>query len=448
MSEETKVKTKNNKRLLVIITAIILLLAIICGGIYYYKTYLEARSTFKRAIDSSIKAYQEGIEKDQYKTVDAKIGANLQLELEDNSDENAKIVDFINALDVELNLQMDRENKKLVAKLDSKYENDNLLNADMYVDVENKKLYMYLKDIFDKYLENDIEDEIDEDVIELFNKTYTDENKENLKKASKIIGKELKNIIKKENCSRNKEEITINNEKENVNKNTISITYAQLLNEFETIGTNLKNNKEFISCFEKQDEVDEYLDNLIEDIKTEKEYSYDNVNIEISIYTTGILQKFVKLDMQVQEDEQTVKMEINKKDEQNYEYIYTNTYGEMIKLDIKKLQDNKYSGVIEANISNVDKIIINLDISFKLNEEIDKIDTTNVINVKDITEEDANTIIENFKKTKLYETVNKISGGIFENILANRNKLDEQEDEEWEEDYDDYIEDSDSDEIM
>lgn len=449
MNEETKVKTKSKKGLVAIIIAVILLIAIICGGIYYYKVYSETDVIFKRAIDNSIKAYQEEIQEEEYKTINTKIGANFKLELDEDNDEEAKIIDFINALNVELNVQMDRENKQIVAKLDSKYENDNLLNADVFVDVEDKKMYMYLKDIFNKYIETDIEDEIDEDVTNIFNSIYANEDKENLIKASKIIGEELKNIIKKENCNREKVEITINNEKKNVNKNKISMTYEQLLDEFETICTNLKNNQEFINCYKEKEEVEKFLEELIEKIQDEKEYDYEDVNVEISLYTTGMLQKFVKLDMLVQENEELVKLEITKKDEKSYEFKFIHNDEDLIKLDVKKINDNEFSSIVEANIPDTGKITMDFDISCKLNEEIDRIDTTNIVKVEDIAEEDVNTILENFGKTKLYELIDEMSGGIFGNALMNKSQLDEeyrQEDkqvQEWLDNYDEAMQDYD-----
>lgn len=455
MNEETKVKTKNTKGLIAIIIAIILLIAIIGGAIYYLSICSKTETILKKAIDNSINAYQKAIQEDEYETIDTKIGADLKLDIEEDNDEYTKVVDFINALDLQLNVQMDRENKQVVAKLESNYENDELLNADAYIDVEDGTLYMYLKDMFDKSIEFDIKDQIDEmgeDVTEMFSKTYTKENKENLKKSSEIIKNELKNIVKTEYCSNEKEEITINGQNTKVTKNTISMTYEQLSDELIKLFTNLKDNQEFINCYENKEEVTDYLDELIKDLEHQKD-SYEDTIINISLYTTGIMQKFVKLDIQVEDDSKNVaKVEIIKNSQDNYDFIASDEENkEIVKLNIKSINSNESTCTIEINVPDTGKMTLNLNISYKINEAIDQIDTRNSIKEEDLTDEDRETLMNNFSESKLYEVMSELMGELYggynSSVLPDLNEQNEEiqrQMEEYENNVNRMLEDTDS----
>lgn len=407
MEEENKTviteekTTKSKKGLVAIIIAAIILLAIAAGAIYYFMVYTKSENVLKRVVGKSIESYETSMEESEYNTIKTKIGTNIKITPNEENDETKEAIDFINNLDVALNFQMDKKQKQVVAKIESKYENENLLNMDLYVDAEKKETYMYLKDFFDKYIETEVDDESYETIEKIFENNYTQEQKGNLKKAYKIIAAEFKNTIKTEYCSSEKTD--------NGTKNTISMTYKQLSDELKTVFTNLKDNEEFINCYENPDEVKETLEDAIE--KLQEEDTIDNANIKISVYTTGILQNIEKVDFEVQSEGEKVAIEVTKKDEENYE-LKISANGETIKGNIKiQKQDDKNSKLkIEMDIPEFGKVEVNLDISCELNAEIDQADTSNIIAPDEITESDYNTILKNLEKTKLYELINKYSG--------------------------------------
>lgn len=429
MNEERKSK----KGLISILIVAIILIAIICGAIYYFMVYSKTEEIFKRIIDSSINSYHTS-EEEEYKTITTKLGANVQVDLEEDNEEVKKIVDMINALDIELDLQMDRENKKMLAKLESNYENEDLLDADLYLDAEKEKLYIGLKDIFDKYIETDIEGEMDESLTEIFEVANTKGSKANIKKSNKILSNELKNVIKTEYCSSEKEEITINNKKMNATKNTISMTLEQFYNEFSTICSNLKNNQEFLNCYEKPDEIKTSIEDILETLEEGKDsISNEDAIIKISVYTTGITHKIVQIDMEVQEDNETIKISITKIDDKNYELkVFEPEVNEIIKANIKQINDETANCIVEVNMEDVGKIVLNLDMSYKINEEIEKFDEGNTIREEDMTQQDYMDIMENFTKSKLYEVINELSGNSLEKMLlggSSQSNLFDDEDE-------------------
>ncbi len=413
-------QTKNNKGkgLVAILISVILLIIIAIGAIYYFKVYTNTEQIYKRLIDSSMKSYQETAQKEEYKTINAKIGANIEVDLEYNDEQTKKIVDLINALDIALNVQMDREDKKMLVKLESNYENDGLINANLYADVDKQKMYMNIEEIFDKYLEIDMDEETSKSLTEIFEITYTNEDKENSEKAINIMKEELKKVIKTEYCSKEKEEITIKDKKVKTSRNIISMTYEQLSEELITILTNLKDNQEYINCYKNPNDIEKTFEQLIENLESEK-YSYKDLNVRFSIYTTGITQKVVKMDLEIEDEYEKIKLEINPIDKNNYEILLidVNKNETIIKANIKSISDSESNCVIELNIPDLGKATLNLDISCTLNEEMEQFDNNNTMKIEELTEEESMKMLEKFTHTKLYEIINEFSGGLLNNTI-------------------------------
>lgn len=424
-TNETKAKTgtKKKKGLVGIIIAIILLLAIIAGVVYYFVIYTKPEEIFKRGLGRTIQSYQKSIKEEDYKTINTKIGADVEITPENNIDESSKeIIDFINALDIALNVQMNKEEKQVVTKIESNYEDESLLNISAYIDVDKEKTYIYFKDLYNKYIEADVDDEGYESLREIFENTYTKEKQANLNKALGIIKKEVKDIAKKEYCSSQKQEITVNNKTVKANKNTISMTYEQLSKELEELFTDLKNNEEFINCYEDPEEVSENLEDIIENIKKEED-SYKNTNIKISLYTTGMLQNIVKCDIEIEEKE-TLIIEITKNDKENCGFRISSTDEDTTisgNINIKNINDKTSNMKIEIDVPELGKVALNINVNYQINEEIEKVDTKNTIKQDEMTEDDYNEILKKFQKTKLYELINEVSGGVLQDGTATKN---------------------------
>lgn len=320
MEEEVKQKKSKSKGIIAII--VIILLMLIAGIIYYCVSYTGTEALYKRIIGKTVNSYQKSIIENDYNSLDTTVGLGVEINPKETDEDIEKILDLVNSLRLELNTQIDKEQEMMNVKLNvsTVNENDDLLNAEVYMDVKDEKIYVNLKEFFDKYIETETTDGTFEELKDVFENMYTKDQKDSVKKSSDIIEKEIKGIIKEEYCSSEKQEITIDGKKVNSTKNTISMTVDQLINELLTVLNNLKNNEQFINCYKDKEEVKDILNEYIEELESEKDL-YENDSIRISVYSTGLLQKVVKADIEMKEDDEVVAtVEVTQKDKENYEF--------------------------------------------------------------------------------------------------------------------------------
>lgn len=450
--EEEKIKTENQtskkskKGLVAVIICLIILLAVAAGAAYYFLVYTKPETTFKKIIGEAVDSYESSIEESEFKTLETKIGANVQIKLEQADKNVQKIIDLINDLDVSVDVQMDKEEKQVVAKLGSTYKNKDLLNVDAYINSEEENSYVYFKDFFDKYIEVDMNDDSTyESLNEAFSNMYTNNQKINTKKAMSIIKKQLKNVVKSEYCNSSKETITVNGKSVKATKNTITMTGEQLKEEYITVINNLKDDKQFTECYENPNEIIEALEEM-EDALEDGSISFNkNSKIEISVYTTGLTQEVVKTDITVKENSEEIVVEVTKVDEENYEFKMSSKQENMNitgNINIKEESDDNCKIKIEMNIPNVGEITVNLESETKKNGKIDKVDEDKTISQDELTEEDYEQILEKFQKSQLYEVINEFSNGA---LTKNLTSLIDEDSDDDDDEYDTYLNDDDDD---
>lgn len=442
---EEEVKQKKSKKIGIIAVIAVILLVLIAGTIYYCVAYTGTENLFKRIIGKTVNSYQESIIGNDYNTLDTILGVNVEVSPKETNEDTDKIVDLINSLKFELNTQIDKEQEKMNVKLNASKvnENDDLLNAEVFMDVKDEKAYLYLKDFFDKYIEVEETEGTFDSLSEAFENMYSKDQKDNVKKTSNIIGNEVKGIVKEEYCSSEKQEITINGKKVKATKNTITMTIDQVINELLTVCNNLKNNEEFINCYEDKEEIKNILDEYIEELEYEQGY-YEEDSIKISIYTTGITRKVVKVDIEMleEDDELFGIIEVTKQDEENYDFDIKIEEEKITgTIQISEKDKNSMTGKIQINIPEFGKVTVNMDINNKFDTVIDTVDADNVINAEEMTEDDAMEILDKFQESKLYDLINEVSGGMLDMYFNNSNEPSDrglafEEEEEGLEDYD------------
>lgn len=420
---------KGKEKTILLLIAILLVLAIVIGGIYYFIIGNKPDKMYKKLVGNTIDSYTNEMTNMDYKT--AKTGLKLDANIDvDGLDKN--IVDLINKIDLDIDVQMDNENKKFLMNLKADYDKDDLLDVQMYSDVEKEKTYMQLENLFNKPIEVE---ELDNEFYTYFkealeNQKMTSEQKKSLQKAMKIVKKELMNVIKVEYCEATKEEINVNGKKVNTTKNTIKMNQKQLKNEIITVLTNLKDNGEFINCFEDKEEVSQSLENLIEQMEMMNEN--DKSTIEIAVYTSGLMQKIEKFEFILAEEtsRQTVTVSATKTDKnayflemlQNEQAICTGT------LHIEEKSKNEGKVQLEIDIPNAGKIKLGIEYRQKFNENIDEVDVANSVKTNELTSEDQQTVMENLQKSKLYELIESFSGGNVLGLMGNDTDDDDNED--------------------
>ncbi|MGN1297600.1 MAG: hypothetical protein ACI4VH_04150 [Clostridia bacterium] len=416
-------KKKGKKGLIaLLIFIIILVIAVVAGLTYYFSFYMRPDQVYKRLVESTIDSYTTKIKDLDYTT--SKTSLKLDVDIDTDIDEiDEDVLDLINKTDIKVEAQTDNENKKIVVNLESDYDDEDLLNLQMYSDIDGEKTYIQLKDLLNKYIEvEDVDDEFYSLVGEaLENQKMTKEEKVSLEKAMNILKKEVVATIKPEYCSSQKEDITINGKNISATKNTIKMNQEQFRNELTTVIKNLKDNEEFLNCFEEKDEIAEGLEELVDDL--EDLDTDDKSTIEISIYTQGLVPQVVKVSGIVYDEEtdETITMSVTQTEKNTYSIeVSTSEDDEVLTgtFNIEKKSDEEGTLKFGFDIPEFGKVTLNMEYSQKFNEAIDEVDVKNSVKADDLTQSDQQTLMKNLQNSKLYELIENFSGNSSESILG------------------------------
>lgn len=409
VSSQPAPKKKGKGGIVFAIIVILLLLVVTAGLTYYFMYYTRPEQIYKRLISSNMNQYTSKLKDADYKTVKSsvKLGFNVK---SDNNEVDQNVLNIINKTNIELNTQIDTENKKIIADLNSKYNNEDLLNVQMYSNVNDKKTYIYLKDLLNKYIELDMNQtqiSNETDYYSTLNDTLEfQDSKKSAEKAAKILRKELLKTVKTEYCSSSKEDIQINDKKVKVTKNTLKMTGTQFENELKTVLNNLKNNEEFVSCFKDKDlfrkDVDEFLKAI------DKEPIDESSIIEINIYTQGLMNRVVKVSALVVDDDEEVSLDVTRIEDDIYAFEVKSSEEEKTlngSIYIEKHNDNEGKIVLEFNVEDFGKVALNIDYTTSYNEPIENVNVMNSVKSNELTFADQRTLYTNLQKSKLYEVI-------------------------------------------
>lgn len=374
---EANNKQMDKKFLISIIGVVTLLIIVISIGSYYLISMNSPVFTYQSIISDMVESIYNLTESDdKFKTT---MGMNLNLKLEEDLiDED--ILDLINNTNLEIEVQYDRENEKAVLKLDSKYGKDTLLKGSAYLNNKDNELYLYSKDIFDKYIKIEI------DELEVFDELFKSLSKgqqKNAKKSKKILISELKSIITKDDCY--KED----------GYHILKISGEELINRLEKVVENLKNNKEFLSCFENEDTIKDALDNIT--------FTYSN-DIEVKYFIKKTMfNKIEEVKMEAEDIKAVLSVE---KENIKYNVEYN---GEKVLDGIIENTNSKNENTMKLtmNITDLGKLVLNINTSYTTKFDMDTISNSKVISIEDLSDSDMNKIKDNLENSKLYDLVSK-----------------------------------------
>lgn len=156
--------------------------------------------------------------------------------------------------------------------------------------------------------------------------------------------------------------------------------------------TTLKNDKDFIKALNNNLSKDEQIkesdfDDAIASVK-EGEFSDE---ITLSIYTTGLLSKFVQFDLTSGSDVLTI---LEEKD--GYTLKATEDGKDLFTANVTVTGDmSNYKSVVNVEVPQLFTAKINLEGSTKYNEKIDKLDVSNSVDYQSLTDQDMATIYQN-----------------------------------------------------
>ena len=347
------------------IFGIIILILLLASGIYYYLV-IDNPKTILKTYFNSIPSL-DNINYPKY------IEYSLKVNVDSNNKENEALCDLLNKLILNIKSNNSEEYNSYIFNLG--YEDKVLPNIKLQTKNNENKMYLLLEDIYDKTIELDLNNEEYKDI----NKLDKDDIKKEFNNIYDILKEEIKNILEKEEYSKKIEKL----DKKIVRKYTINISKDTLTNTFN----NLLNNKDFITSYtritnQNEEKVTKEIKNIINNL----------TDIDFSIYQELINKNIIKYEITFDNEIITMTYSNN---------MYTFNYKE----DDKVI----YTGTItiDRNDSNIttyfnttyitDKENIKTNIVIKTSDtlNIELFDTTNSININDISDKEMNNILNN-----------------------------------------------------
>lgn len=356
-----------NKKLIPILVGIILILISIAGFIFY-KT-ISSKNIFKVIVDNSFNYLENSFV--EYESAKGTFSLKASGNSKDTS--TNKAFELINKIDLSGSYGIDYENKIINLDIKSNYDSQKLVNANIYMESGNS--YIYLEDIYDKYIKVPIND---------YDSLFTNmDKKEDYKIVLNSVHNAINNSLKDEYFT--KEKVTVDGKK--VNKNTLKLNKNTYTTIKKDIVNSLLNDNKFLDSYSKisAKDVNEIKENL-NDVLVEDD---DFEEMDLSIYTKGINFEFVRFEISNASNQIIIS---SNDDIYNFEYFEDEQviYDGSIKVDIGS-NDVTYNISLndkEENIST-DFTIKN---SVEYNKKVTQMDVSNSVNLDDITNKEMNEI--------------------------------------------------------
>lgn len=349
-------------------------LALVVGAVLAFYFFVYSKPTFLFKSSLSVLRNQlnaENVENNEPMQVDFSFQTNIN-----TTDETLKpMFDNINKLYLETSIYLDLGNKIEFMKLNSKYKDQDFINAEMFVEKENA--FVKLDKIYDKYikvvLEEDIfkEDEGSKDVIIV---------------ADGLLAA-IENSLEEQYFTKVEKTVSLNNVVKKVNANTLVINNENIVPFLTSIINELKANNEFLEAFARMEEMEKAdvvsgLDSALSDMKSSADM-VGEVNYQISFYTEGFMNNLVGMGVSVDGEAYDVYFT-----EDTLSVLTTKESSTELLLDATKNQDkynvNLYLG--EDKLSFVLGLKVNEKPSFT------KPDVTNAVEAEKLTQDEVGQI--------------------------------------------------------
>ena len=343
---------------------------------------------------------------------------------------NTNIAGFedLNGMNFNITTGMDYKNKKLEMGLSYLEDNNKILDVLMYV--LDKNAYAVLKDIYSNPIKINTEDI---DLDEILNNKLSAEDTE-------FIAKEFKNILIESldmnDFKKSSDTITLNGSETKVNKISYVLDDAKakkLINNI--IDNTLKNNELINKLAEITGEDAETLKQGLKDSKIESDNILNGKTINFSIYTKGVKDDFVGMDIELPEnsnikirknnDNTTVSANISGvsimltiKEESTEKAtidMKINVAGEEITgtaaIENKEIDEKNSESKMTMSITYQEQTVgLTLNMKQQIGADIANVDITNAKAMEELTEEEMTQIeqiiMEKLMNSKLYNLIN------------------------------------------
>lgn len=424
--EENK---KSSKMPIIILVAILVVLLV--GGIVCITINNKPKKIFTKAINSYLNELEE-TETEDIKTMNVTMGLGVNINSED--EEIAKDAEYINKAKFTVNAQMDLEQEKELVKLGVDYDNDKVLDAKISYKNQENNIYAKVEDLFDKTFSIEVDSEMKEQFKTIFEevKDLAIGKKENSKKIVEILKDSISSRLKDEYFLQENVEVDVEGKTVNTKKSILTLTPVQLQEVLSGIVKDLKDNEEFINCFkdENKEEIKNSLNELetsVNEMTSNMTEEEKNATIKLNLYTKGLNQEFVKFEMVVTDNVDEYVISVLKVDTENYKLVATQKVdgatSEVLNstVTIKNVSDTAKDITVKLNVEDLGEVTVNLQLSYVVNQPIEDIDTSNSVNIEELTEEDQEKIMTNLQGMKIYTIVQDIIGAYTSNMYSNYN---------------------------
>lgn len=442
---EPEKKKLSSKAIASIVIALVVIGAIVFGVFYFLN---RPKITFLNTVNKSYNELME--EYNDLKTDDLNENIKKQaVELINHFDVNLStndpnyrtIANVLNNVKLDISYGLDMKNKQALFNFDLKSSGALLFNENYFL--KDTESYVQFKNLFSKYIKMDTPFFAQE--------LFTLEISKDLDYVLRTIKDELLDELKDSDFDKTKEELSINGKTVKTKKLTLNLDANRISEIRDVVIDSLINNEKFISAWiNLTGKTESDVTKALKEYKT-KELSLSLLKIDVYVDGDKAIQYVINTkdetsdniisisdyndysDITVKEEGRIIfaitdkddvtlinvgsaTIEIAKQDDENYDFTIKSGMTKMngtILIKEKEISttQTEVTETITLNLDSASRLVITSTISQKMVDKITPPDITNSVNLENLTENDANTIISNLLNNKELNRILAMFGG-------------------------------------
>lgn len=375
--------TKNKSKVIWVVLAFVLLLVIAVAG-YFYSSATTTINVYRKIVTGTVKSAFDTQKTSKRTKTSVDMTLDCDMDLVDEEMYEVPIIKTLKDTTLAFNVQTDADTNKTVLHIKSKYENEKLLDASIFMDLKESKAYLYAKDLMDNYLEFKLEEQ------ETTTTEPTEEEKVNkiaMAKAEMILKEELSKIITEDMCTTED------------GVHVLRTTSTKLIENLKVVLVELKANAEFLECYENPEEIKESLDTIKEALDTDL---MEEINIEVRMELSFLL-KMKSLTVKAYNKEMEVVYTLND-EEVSFKVRVENEDVATAKVEV--IDGETIDNIkVSVDIAEFGKCTVNIGVSTNEVEAIDEVDTSKVKDFNQLTMFDLMSLAAKLEEGKMGELI-------------------------------------------
>ena len=375
--------TKNKSKVIWVVLAFVLLLVIAVAG-YFYSSATTTINVYRKIVTGTVKSAFDTQKTSKRTKTSVDMTLDCDIDLVDKELYEVPIIKTLKDTTLAFNVQTDAETNKTVLHIKSKYENEKLLDASIFMDLKESKAYLYAKDLMDNYLEFKLEEQ------ETTTTEPTEEEKVNkiaMAKAEMILKEELSKIITEDMCTTED------------GVHVLRTTSTKLIENLKVVLVELKANAEFLECYENPEEIKESLDTIKEALDTDL---MEEINIEVRMELSFLL-KMKSLTVKAYNKDMEVVYTLND-EEVSFNVKVENEDVATAKVEV--IDGETVDNIkVSVDIAELGKCTVNIGMATNEVEAIDEVDTSKVKDFNQLTMFDLMSLAAKLEEGKMGELI-------------------------------------------